>query len=45
MTVAVRRVVLAARRALGSDQLGDLGLHQLLRDRSDRLTNHVAYST
>jgi hypothetical protein len=26
---------------LGADQLGDLDLHELARDRLDRLTNHV----
>jgi hypothetical protein len=40
--VAVRRSILRAALAeLGTDQLGDLGLHDLPRDRRHRLANHV----
>ncbi len=38
----MRRAVLGALAALGADQLGDLGLHQLLRDRPNRLADHVS---
>jgi hypothetical protein len=37
----VRRAVLGALTALGADQLGDLGLHQLLSHRPNRLADHV----
>ena len=37
----MRRAVLGALAVLGADQLRHFGLHQLLRDRSHRLTNHV----
>src|SRR3954469_17256423 len=39
MRDAVLRPALAA---LGADQLGDLGLHQLLGDNAHRLADHVA---
>jgi hypothetical protein len=38
----MRRTVFSALTALRADQLRALGLHQLLRDRVDRLTDHVA---
>jgi hypothetical protein len=42
IAVAMRRAVLGALTALGADQLRDLGLHQLLRDRPHRLADHVS---
>ncbi len=41
VAVAMRRAVLGALAALGPDQLGDLGLHELLRDGANRLADHV----
>ncbi len=38
----MRRAVLAALTTLRADQLGDLDLHHLLRDRPHRLADHVA---
>jgi hypothetical protein len=38
----MRRAVLAALTMRGTDELGDLRLHQLLRHQSDRLADHVA---
>jgi hypothetical protein len=37
----MRRAVLGALTVLGTDELRDLGLHQLLRHRPDRLADHV----
>src|SRR4051794_26127579 len=42
IAVAMRRAILRALTALRADQLTDLGLHQLLGDRPDRLANHVS---
>src|SRR3954451_208587 len=39
--VAMRRAVLGALPVRGADELGDLGLHQLPRDRPHRLADHV----
>jgi hypothetical protein len=41
IAVAMRRTVLAALAVSRTDQLGDLGLHDLLRHRADRLADHV----
>ena len=42
IAVAMRRAILGpALTVLGADQLGDLGLHQLARDRLHRLADHV----
>jgi hypothetical protein len=37
----MRRAVLGALTAGGADQLGDLGLHQLLRHQAHGLADHV----
>jgi hypothetical protein len=42
IAVAMRRAVLAALTVRRADQLGDLGLHQLLRHRPHGLPDHVA---
>src|SRR3954453_551044 len=42
ITVAVRRTIPRALATLGADQLTDLGLHQLQRDRPHRLADHIA---
>jgi hypothetical protein len=42
VAVAMRRAVLGPLAALGTDQLGDLDLHQLPSHRPDRLADHVA---
>jgi hypothetical protein len=39
--VAMRRAVLGALPVRGTDELADLGLHELLRDRPHRLADHV----
>jgi len=41
IAVAVRGTVLGPLAALGADQLRDLSLHQLLSDRTHRLTDHI----
>jgi hypothetical protein len=41
VAIAMRRTVLGALPVGGADQLGHLGLHQLLRDRPDRLADDV----
>ena len=42
VAVAMRRAILRALTVRRADQLGNLALHQLLRDRPHRLADHVA---